>query len=125
MLSCRTTTLWRQIMLSAKQAAQSAAELDESSTIDLDEHRPVYELLLEVRAKLADYGKIEEAAEGYLKSKMGDREVGLIDNKPVVSHKFTTRMVLSQRRLKERFPITALMCMQRKEVRTWRVLGSK
>jgi hypothetical protein len=125
MLSCRTTTLWRQIMLSAKQAATSVAELDESSTIDLDEHRAVYALLLEARAKCAAYGKIEEAAEGYLKAKMGDHEIGLIDNTPVVSHKSTMRLVLSQRLLKAKYPVIALMCMERKLVRTWRVLSAK
>ncbi len=112
-------------MLSAKQATTSAAELDESSTIDLDEHRSVYELLLEARAKCAAYSKIEEAAEGYLKTKIGDHEIGLIDNTPVVSHKSTTRLMLSQRLLKAKYPITALMCMQRREVRTWRVLSAK
>jgi hypothetical protein len=112
-------------MLSAKQATISAAELDEPSAINLDEHRSVYELMLDARAKVAAYGKIEEAAEGYLKAKMGDYEIGLIDNKPVVSHKSTMRLVLSQRLLKAKYPITALMCMERKLVRTWRVLGAK
>jgi uncharacterized protein YuzE len=112
-------------MLSAKQAATSAAELDESSTIDLDEHGSVYALLLEARAKRAAYAKIEAAAEGYLKSVMGENEVGTIDGQPVVSHKRTMRLVLSQRKLKAIYPITALMCMERKAVRTWRLLDTK
>jgi hypothetical protein len=112
-------------VLSAKQATTSAEQLDEPSTIHLDEHRPVYELMLEARAKQAAYAKIEQVAQGYLKDKMGGHEIGLIDDKPVVSNKFSMRLVLSQRTLKEKFPVTALMCMERKLVRTWRVLGTK
>jgi hypothetical protein len=112
-------------MLSGKQATTSAAQLDEPSTIELDQHRPVYQVLMEARAKRDAYAKIEAAAEGYLKSVMGENEVGTIDGEPVVSHKRTMRLVLSQRKLKAIYPITALMCMERKAVRTWRLLDTK
>lgn len=70
----------------------------------------------------AYYGSAASDIEKAFKAAMGDAEVALVDGEPVLTYRTTLRTALSQKKLKEVYPVTALMCMVSKPVRTFQLL---
>ncbi|WET76874.1 hypothetical protein P3102_22485 [Amycolatopsis sp. QT-25] len=83
----------------------------------------VIDALTEAKERVKFYEQLCDDLEAPVKARMGDAEIGLIDGEPVVSYKSTVRSGLSQKLLKERFPLIALACTSNGVVSTFRLLG--
>lgn len=78
--------------------------------------------LRQVKKTQAYYGGVVAEIEKAFKAAMGDAEVALVDGEPVLTYRTTLRTALSQKKLKADHPVTALMCMVSKPVRTFQLL---
>jgi predicted phage-related endonuclease len=92
------------------------------ATVKLDRFACLVAQLRDLKAHHEMYGKARAEVEGYLKTLMGDAEVGTVDGEPVITHRTTQRLVVSQKLLKQRFPVAAVACLENKRVSTFRLL---
>lgn len=106
-----------------KNIATPAAESTSEKSVELTVAGVVLlATLRQVKKIQAYYGSVVAEIEKAFKAAMGDAEVALVDGEPVLTYRTTLRTALSQKKLKADYPVTALMCMVSKPVRTFQLL---
>lgn len=94
------------------------------TTLALDDHDHMVDLLRDVQARLDLYGEMRKKVQNYLKDVLGTAEVGTLAGRPVVTWKSTMRIAVSQKLLKQRHPAIARECEDIIPVRTFKLLDS-
>lgn len=79
-------------------------------------------LLRQVGTAMEKYTKLRNELQAAIKDRLGDAEVGTLAGRPAVSWKGTWRFAVSQKQLKELYPMIVPDVSELSWVRTFRVL---
>jgi predicted phage-related endonuclease len=110
-------------MFTRNTTAAAGADHPQDKSVELNgSGAQLVHALREVKKLEAHYKDVRTTIEGMLKAAMGDAEVALVDGEPVLTYRTTLRTSVTQKLLKERYPIAAIMCSETKPVRTFVVL---
>jgi hypothetical protein len=94
----------------------------EKGSVELTGMGHVVAALRECKDQLAHFTKLRRDLESMIKVRLGGAEVGTLADVPVVTHRTTLRISVSQRELKARYPAIALECQDITEVTTFKLL---
>lgn len=115
---------------SKKNAAYAVSKTNERATegstrsteTDLDVVRANVEVLVYVKARMAELKEMQALSRAVVEEALGDNEIGMLDGKPVISFKHLKVRRIDQEALKEEFPEIAEHCTKTFAQRRFEVL---